>query len=76
MADKAKAFGKRVIGYPEEPIPVVSSKDWANDTFTNPRSFVSFVYGICTIYVDPGLPVGTRLPTSAVPNNWMDWSVQ
>ncbi|TFK55263.1 sulfate permease [Heliocybe sulcata] len=28
--------GKRIIGYPEESVPVISVRDWTNKTFSNP----------------------------------------
>ncbi|TFY76919.1 hypothetical protein EWM64_g7091 [Hericium alpestre] len=37
MAEAAKRFGKRVIAYPEEPIPVISSKDWIRNLSKSPR---------------------------------------
>ncbi|TFK42912.1 sulfate permease [Crucibulum laeve] len=33
----AKNFGKRVVGYPEQIVPVVSSKDWIARGFVDPR---------------------------------------
>ncbi|KAH9853989.1 sulfate permease [Lenzites betulinus] len=37
LAAKAKSFGKRVIGQPEEPVPVVSIKDWVGSISSNPK---------------------------------------
>lgn len=36
----AKRLGKRVIGYPEEVVPVISSKDWFNQFGGNPANSV------------------------------------
>ena len=32
----AKEFGKKVIDYPEEPVPVISTKDWLSRVFSDP----------------------------------------
>ncbi|KAA1471250.1 sulfate permease [Dentipellis sp. KUC8613] len=37
MAESAKRFGKRIIGYPEEKIPVISSKDWIRNLSKDPK---------------------------------------
>ncbi|EIW60605.1 sulfate permease [Trametes versicolor FP-101664 SS1] len=36
LVEKAKSFGKRVIGQPEHPVPVVSIKDWASSVTSSP----------------------------------------
>lgn len=36
LVEKAKSFGKRVIGQPEQPVPVVSIKDWASSVTSSP----------------------------------------
>lgn len=33
---KAKSFGKRIIGQSEQPVPVVSVKDWTRNLSENP----------------------------------------
>ncbi|KAG5639596.1 hypothetical protein H0H81_010798 [Sphagnurus paluster] len=33
----AKRLGKRIIGYPEEIVPVVTVKDWATQYTSNPK---------------------------------------
>jgi solute carrier family 26 (sodium-independent sulfate anion transporter), member 11 len=48
MASTAKRVGKDIIGYPEDPVPVVSSRDWVRNII--PRSplgavcFLDFLY--------------------------------
>ena len=37
MATAVKSFGKRVIGYPEERVSVISSKDWVNNLSKDPK---------------------------------------
>lgn len=39
--DKLKNVGKKIIGYPEETVPVVSSRDWVKDRTHSPRQKVS-----------------------------------
>jgi sodium-independent sulfate anion transporter 11 len=43
MASTSKAvkWGKKVIGHPEDPVPVVSSKDWLRGLVGNPKEDVS-----------------------------------
>ena len=41
MAASAVHLGKRIIGYPESSVPVVSVDDWASDFFRNPKRRVS-----------------------------------
>ncbi|KZT28571.1 sulfate permease [Neolentinus lepideus HHB14362 ss-1] len=43
MTTAAIETGKRIIGYPEEKVPVVSVRDWVNKTFTDPlHTFVQY----------------------------------
>lgn len=41
-ASTAKRLGKRVIGYPEVSVPVVSVKDWVTGLTDDPKRLVSF----------------------------------
>ena len=38
---KAKQWGKRVIGYPEDPVPVVGVSHWLRGLSRNPKRDVS-----------------------------------
>lgn len=40
-ANKLKSAGKKIIGYPEEIVPVVSSRDWVKHQARNPKQRVS-----------------------------------
>ncbi|THH13348.1 hypothetical protein EW146_g6854 [Bondarzewia mesenterica] len=37
MTTVAKKYGKRVIGYPDDSVPVVSSRDWVRNLSKNPK---------------------------------------
>ena len=54
---KAKSFGKRVVGQPEEPVPVVTVKDWLRSVSQNPARDVSrycfYVIAYCLTLVAP-----------------------
>ncbi|KAI5823724.1 sulfate permease [Schizophyllum commune Tattone D] len=39
--EAAKKFGKRVIAYPEETVPVISTKDWFKERSFDPKSAVT-----------------------------------
>ncbi|KAL0947155.1 hypothetical protein HGRIS_013282 [Hohenbuehelia grisea] len=38
MSSLAKKWGKKAIDYPEEPVPVVSSRDWIQSLSTDPKN--------------------------------------
>jgi hypothetical protein len=40
-SERAKKLGKRIIAYPEDQPSVLSSKDWINNLFKDPKLFVS-----------------------------------
>lgn len=46
MATRVKNFGKRVIHYPEDPVPVVAPRDWAKGAFANPLQKVCLLLSI------------------------------
>ena len=37
LAARLKSFGKRVIGQPEDPVPVVTVKDWVHNISKDPK---------------------------------------
>ena len=43
---KAKEFGKKVIKYPEDPVPVISTKDWVRDVTRDPLQKVNFLHSL------------------------------
>lgn len=46
----AKELGKRVIGYPQQTVPVVSAADWVSQYTSNPRQRVCFCPTLCFIF--------------------------
>lgn len=44
FATTTKRLGKRIIGYPEETVPVISSKDWLGRFVRNPKQPVRSIY--------------------------------
>jgi len=47
----AKSLGKRLIGYPEEIVPVVSVADWANQYTTSPKQrFIDYVVSLFPLF--------------------------
>lgn len=51
----AKRLGKRVIGYPETNVPVVSSVDYVIQIFDTPASRVWAISCFFTDFTDTGL---------------------
>ncbi|KAI0665048.1 sulfate permease [Cubamyces menziesii] len=50
LVARLKSFGKRVIGQPEEPVPVVTVKDWVRNLSKDPKHDVlSYVEGLFPI---------------------------
>ncbi|KAG9318408.1 sulfate transporter family-domain-containing protein [Chiua virens] len=41
MTSTAKRFGKKIIGYPEDSAPIVSSSSWVKDHFKDPRHAIT-----------------------------------
>ncbi len=41
---KAKSFGKRIVGQSEQPVPVVSIKDWTRNLSQNPARDVGSLH--------------------------------
>ena len=72
---KAKSVGKRVIGQPEEEVPVVSVQDWVNRLDIRPRRDVRGPSrGASTAsYLSV---IGRALCGKRLPNFWLDFPIQ
>jgi sodium-independent sulfate anion transporter 11 len=49
----AKRLGKRIIGYPEETVPVISSTNWLAWFYKNPLQDVSRKFNLLYILIRP-----------------------
>lgn len=49
--DKLKSIGKQIIEYPEDAVPVVSTKDWVRGLSRDPVRDVSHCLSISTVYM-------------------------
>ncbi|KAI0646824.1 sulfate permease [Trametes meyenii] len=50
LVEKVKSYGKRIIGQPEDPVPVVSVQDWVRNQSKDPkREVLRYVEGLFPI---------------------------
>lgn len=77
MATKVKNFGKRVIHYPEDPVPVVSSRDWVKGVFANPLQKVCLPLSVDLLAAPlTASLIGHKLLGLPLPYLWLDSPLQ
>jgi sodium-independent sulfate anion transporter 11 len=50
MASAIKRYGKRVIGYSEEAVPVVTTADWVKSLSRDPKQDASWLYELASFF--------------------------
>ena len=75
--NKLKSAGKKIIGYPEETVTIVSSRDWIKNQAQNPRQRVSTRVIRCSLFTHlPFKLLGDQLCCQSLSNCWVDNEIQ